>query len=262
LTGTFGDSSHGGPSFRYGGGYIATVKQRNANTFISMSRAAGANVDNGVGVAGGRFTWGPVSLGAIEYYNQDTINIAYAEGQIGHRFDFGVDAILALQYADQRSTGLNLASGGNYFATNQFGARLDAGYGTGIFPVAYSVVNPNYFMQNPWSANPIYTNAVTLGFQRAGENALMVGGSYVFTPIGLSGIAASVYYYQGWTGASAGPPTVENEWDFTLDWRPDFKPLSGLWFRARYAHSSINQNNMISTTDEVRITLNYGLKLY
>jgi hypothetical protein len=262
LTGTFGDSSEGGPSFRYGGGYIAAVKQRNSNTFISMSRAAGANVDNGVGVLGGRFKWGPVSVGAIEYYNQDTINIAYAEGLVGHRFPFGVDTILALQYADQRSTGLNLASGGNYFNTNQFGARLDVGYDTGIFTVAYSVVNPNFNMQNPWSANPIYTDAITLSFQRAGESALMVGGSYVFTRHGLPGIAASVYYYQGWTGASAGPPTVENEWDFTVDWRPSFVPLSGLWLRTRYAHSSINQNNMLSTTDEVRITLNYGLKLY
>jgi len=262
LTGTFGDSSHGGPSFRYGGGYIATVKQRNANTFISMSRAAGANVDNGVGVLGGLFTWGPLSLGAVEYYSQDTINIAYAEGKYGYRFPFDIDAILALQYADQRSTGLNLTNGGNFFATNQFGARLDVGYQTGIFTVAYSVVNPNFNMQNPWSGNPIYTDAMTLSFQRAGENALMVGGSYVFTPVGLPGIAASIYYYQGWTGASAGPPTVENEWDFTLDWRPNFKPLSGLWLRARYGHSSINQNNMLSTADEVRLTLNFALKLY
>jgi hypothetical protein len=103
---------------------------------------------------------------------------------------------------------------------------------------------------------------MTLSFQRPGENALMVGGSYVFTPVGLPGIAASIYYYQGWTGASVGPPTVENEWDFTLDWRPNFKPLSGLWLRARYGHSSINQNNLLSTADEVRLTLNFALKLY
>jgi hypothetical protein len=61
---------------------------------------------------------------------------------------------------------------------------------------------------------------------------------------------------------SRGPPTVENEWDFTLDWRPAFKPISGLWLRARYGPSSINQNNMLSTADEVRLALNFALKPY
>ena len=31
---------------------------------------------------------------------------------------------------------------------------------------------------------------------------------------------------------------------------------------ARYGYSSINQNNTISTADEVRLTLNFALKLY
>jgi hypothetical protein len=69
-------------------------------------------------------------------------------------------------------------------------------------------------------------------------------------------------HYQGWTGASAGLPTVENEWDATVDWRPSFMTLTGLWLRGRYGHPSISQNNMISTTDEVRVTLNYAVKLY
>ena len=61
LTGTFGDPEHG-PTFRYGGGYIATIKPRDSATFLSMSRQAGANVDYGTGVLGGRLTWGPASI--------------------------------------------------------------------------------------------------------------------------------------------------------------------------------------------------------
>lgn len=262
LVGTVGDPSAGGPSLRYGGGYIATMKARNANTFQSMSRTAGADVDNGVGLFGARLTWGSASIGFIEYYCQDTINIAYAEGKYGVALPFDGSAILALQYADQRSTGANLANDGTYFATSQFGARLDVGYQTGIFSVGYTVVNPGFEMQNPWSGNPAYTNAINLSFQRAGENALMIGGSYVFTPLGLDGIAASAYYYRGWTSAAAGPPTVEDEWDFNLEWRPTFKPLSGLWLRMRYAHATTNQNGTVSTTGDLRLILNYSVKLY
>jgi hypothetical protein len=262
LIGTLGDDAKGGPSFRYGAGYIAAIKLRDSNIFQSMSRAAGANVDNGVGVAGLLMNWGPVYVGALEYYCQDTLNIAYAEGKYGISLPSDIKAILALQYADQRSTGANLLNGGTFFATNQFGSRLELGYQTGILTLGYSVVNPSFQMQNPWSDNPVYTNAMIQSFQRAGEQAIVAGASYVFTPIGLPGIAASVFFYQGWTGAAAGPPTAENEWDFEIDWRPEFKPFSGFWLRARYGTSVVNQSNKLTTTDEVRVILNYSVKLY
>lgn len=227
-----------------------------------MSRAAGADVDNGVGIVAGLMSWGPMSIGAIEYYSQDTLNIAYAEGKYGMRLPLDISAILALQYADQRSMGANLANGGRYFSTNQFGARLALGSQTGILTLGYSSVAPDYRMQNPWSANPFYTDAMIQSFQRAGEQAFVAGASYVFTPLGIEGVAASVFYYHGWTDAAAGPPTVESEWDFDLEWRPSFKPLSGLWPRARYGTSVVSQGGKISTLDDVRLILNYRVSLY
>ena len=262
LTGSLGHEGGTGPSFRYGAGYIAAIKPRNSNVFQSMSRAAGADVDNGVAVVGGLMTWGPVSIGAIEYFSQDTLNIAYAEGKYGARLPFDISALLALQYADQRSTGANLTNAGTYFSTNQVGARLEFGYQGAILTLGYTSVNPSYRMQNPWSNNPFYTNAMIQSFQRAGEQAFMVGASYVFTPLGLDGVAASTFFYQGWTGATAGPPTVESEWDFTLDWQPNAKPLSGLWLRARYGTSIVNQGGKITTTDDFRLILNYRIALY
>jgi hypothetical protein len=262
LIGSLGDQQTGGPYGRFGGGYIAAIKPRNANTFESMSRAAGANVDNGVGVAGGYLNWGPVHIGAVEYYCQDVLNIAYAETKYGVAFPLGISAIAAVQYADQRSTGGNLINGGQYFATNQVGARIDFGYRSGILTLGYSAVNPGFRMQNPWSANPAYTDAMIQSFQRAGEQTAMAGASYVFTPLGLDGIAMSVFFYQGWSSAAAGPPTVEHEWDFEIDWVPTFKPLSGLSLRVRYGNSAVNQNNSVATVDEVRLILNYRVKLY
>jgi hypothetical protein len=263
LTGTFGNGEKGGPTFRYGGGWIGAIKPRDAIDFQGMARKAGANADYGTGVVGGRLTWGPASIGAIEYYTQDTLNIFYAEGKYGVSLDSGFSAIGAAQFATQNSLGQNLLNGGTPFATNQFGTKVDLGYQTGILTLGYSVVNPGFAIQTPWSANPFYTDAQIQNFQRAGEQALMVGLSYVFTPIGIPGVAASVFYFNGSTGApAAGAPLVENEWDFNLEWRPDWKPLQGLWLRARYGTSSVWQSTTHTNIDEVRLIVNYNVKLY
>lgn len=37
--------------------------------------------------------WGPMSIGAIEYYSQDTLSIAYGEGKYGMRLPFDASAI-------------------------------------------------------------------------------------------------------------------------------------------------------------------------
>jgi hypothetical protein len=262
LVGTFSDPDKD-LSLRYGGGYIATIKPRDSATFISMSRDAGANVDNGVGVVGARLTWGPASIGLAEYFCQDTLNIAYVEAEYGLALTKQIYAEMAVQYADQRTVGANLTNGGVPYQTNQFGARFELGYGTGILTLGLSTVNPNFQMVNPWSSNPIYTDAQVQSFQRAGETALEVGLSYVFTPVGLPGIAASVFYYNGsTTAAAAGGPLIENEVDFNLEWRPNFKPLQGLWLRARYAMVGIDQNNVHTTIDDLRFILNYSLKIY
>jgi hypothetical protein len=262
MKGQFGNPETG-PAFRYGGGYIAAMKDRNSTEFIAMSLVAGANEPRGTGVAGSLFTWGPVRIGAIEYYTQDTMNIFYAEGKYGVHLAPKWNATLSAQFADQHSTGANLLNGGVPFGTNQFGIQGQLGYDTAILTAAFSAVNPNFIMQTPWSANPFYTDAQINAFNRAGENTFMVGASYGFAPIGLPGVAASIFYFNGQTSApAAGGPLNEYEWNFNLEWRPEWKPLPGLWFRARYGYSSTSQNSVVTTVDEIRLTVNYNVKLY
>jgi len=264
ITGTFGSGENGTPTFRYGAGWIDAIKPRDSYEFQSMASKAGVpNSNSGVATVGGLLTWGPASIGAIEYYSQDIINIFYTEAKYGVSFDNGFNAIAAAQFVAQNSTGQNLINGGNSFATNQFGAKVDLGYNTGILTLGYSVVNPSFAIQTPWSANPFYTDAQIQAFQRPGEQALMVGLSYVFTPIGLPGVAASVFYFNGWTNSPvAGPPLIETEWDFNLEWRPNWKPLQGLWLRARYGTSSVWQGGGRTNIDEVRLIVNYNVKTF
>jgi hypothetical protein len=263
IHGTFGDEASGGPALRYGGGYIAAMKERNSTEFISMSRVAGANEDRGVGVLGGMFSWGPLRVGAIDYYNQDTINIFYTEGKVGMNRGPDFEATLAGQFAAQNSTGMNLLNSGTYWATNQFGVQGQIGIHDAILSAAYTTVNPGFNMQTPWSANPFYTDAQIQAFNRAGESAVMVGLSYVLTTFGLSEVGASVQYFRGWTQApAAGAPVLEDEWNFNLEWRPNWSVLKGLWLRARYGFANVDQNNVNTRIDEVRLILNYGIKLY
>jgi hypothetical protein len=263
LESAIGDPDSGKPALRFGGGYVATIKPRDAIDFQSMAQAAGVNTPAGVGAGGAILTWGPGSLGAFEYFCQDTINIAYIEGKYGTDLPWGIRGALAMQYADQRSTGANLLNGGTYWSTGEFGTRLLLGYNDAILNVGFSAVNPGFAMQSPWSSNPIYTDAQIQSFQRAGEQTVMGGLSYVLTRIGMPGVAASIFYYNGATNAAAaGKPLIESEWDFTLEWRPDWKPLQGLWLLARYGRSDTWQDNKLTTTDEVRLVLNYNVKLY
>src|SRR5436190_3373761 len=263
IHGSFGDEASGGPALRYGGGYIAAMKERNSTEFISMSRSAGASEDRGTGVFGGMFSWGPARIGAIDYYTQDTINIFYTEGKVGLNRGADFEATLAGQFATQNSTGTNLLNGGNPFVTNELGVMGQHGFYKAILTAAYTVVNPGFTLQTPWGASPTYTDAQIQGFNRAGEGALMVGLSYVFTSLGLPGVGASVQYFRGWTGApAAGPPVLEDEWNFNLEWRPSWEPLKNFWLRARYGKANIDQNNVHTTVDEVRLILNYGIKLY
>ena len=68
-------------NLRFGAGYVQKIKPRNSDDFQSMSTAAGApvGVDRGVYVTGGNFKAGELSIGAIDYYSADIINIFYSE---------------------------------------------------------------------------------------------------------------------------------------------------------------------------------------
>ena len=60
-------------------------------------------------------------------------------------------------------------------------------------------------MQSPWSGYPGYTSVQVQDFNRAGEEAFMIKGSYDFSRLGLEGVTAYALLVHGW-GASILPP--------------------------------------------------------
>ena len=255
FTGSLGGKDDG-PGLRYGGGYITKIKERNSTEFVWMSQDAGARVDRGVGLAGALFSYGGFSIGAIDYYSDDIINIGYGETKFVLPVTKDLGVLFATQFTDQRSVGADLLKGSS-FATNQFGARAEMSYAGALLTLAYTKNATGADLQNPWSGYPGYTSVMVQSFKGAGENAFMVKGSYDFSRLGAQGLTVYGLYVHGWGRAS--PPNL-NEADADVQWRPEWSLLKGLWLRARYAFVQQHQGER-NTTHEVRLIANYDFSL-
>ena len=76
FTGKVG-GQEGSPEARFGAGYFNKMKPKDFQDFHSMSRQLGVEEDRGVSTGGVNVKWKGLSLGAIDYYSQDIINIFY-----------------------------------------------------------------------------------------------------------------------------------------------------------------------------------------
>jgi hypothetical protein len=261
FNGAYGGKD-GAPGFRYGGGYITKIKERNSDRFIPMSQDAGADVKRGVGLAGGNVSYKGFTLGAINYYSTDIINIFYTEGSYKLKVTDRLGLLFLAQFTDQRSVGDDLLKGKS-FKTNQFGVRTDMSYGGGILSLGYTTDSKGTDLQNPWSGYPGYTSVQVQDFNRAGEDAFIAKLSYDFKRLGLEGVTAYALYVHGWgrvdPTTKASVPN-ENEFDVDLQWRPQWKFIKGLWFRTRYANVHQYEGPK-DTIHDFRVIVNYDIPL-
>jgi hypothetical protein len=252
----------GVPKLNYGFGYIDKIKPRNSDRFISMSRAAGAEVNRGVVGGGVNVAFPAFSLGVIDYYSEDIINIGYAEAKYTVSITERVGLVLSAQFTDQRSVGDDFLTG-NAFSTDQAGVKADMNYGGSIFTLAYTRDSTGADLQNPWSSCPGYTSVQVQSFNRAGEAAFMIRGSYDLSRLALKDLATYALWVHGW--GAVDPVTKaevyqQDEYDLDLQWRPKFGGLQGLWFRVRYAH--VDQRGVSDATiNDFRVIVNYDLSL-
>jgi len=260
LHGAFGGKD-GAPGLNYGGGYITKIKERNSDEFVWMSKDAGAQVDRGVVTAGLNYSQGPFSIGAIDYYSDDIINIFYTEAKAVFHLTKELGLRFSAQYSDQRSVGSDYLKGYD-FSTNQFGIKGEMSYRKAIFTLGYTIADKGADLQSPWGVHPGYTSVQVQDFNRAGENALLGKLSYDFSSLGLTGVTAYALWVHGWdrvdpiTKASV---KQEDEYDFDLQWRPQIKVLKGLWFRTRYAH--VDQRDGGPSQSDFRIIVNYDIPM-
>jgi hypothetical protein len=248
-----------GATLKYGTGYFDRIKNRNADHFISMAIDAGAAVERGVVTAGAVYQKDEFSLGAIDYHSADVINIFYAQSkwELPVTLPIADNAVpgLAVQFIDQRSTGDELLTGGE-FAVQQIGVKGDLPVGDALFTAGYTLASGGVDLRSPWSGYPGYTNLQVEDFNRAGEGALLLRADYEIPWIeGLSAYALFV------NGSDPDDPAEyrKDELDLNLQWEPAKEWLSGFSLRLRYAlveeHGPVTRG-----LRDFRVICNYGLE--
>ncbi len=232
LQGQYGGGDEA--EWRYGVGYFNRIKEKNSDKFVSMSDDAGApdDVNNGVVAFGANYKKGPFSIGAIDYYSQDIINIFYAEGKYSFAVGEASKLTLSMQYSDETSVGDELLKGVS-FDSHQWGAKADLAWGNATFSGGYTSAGGNANMQNPWSGYPGYTSVQVEDFNRDGEDAWLLRGAYKFKAV--KGLSVYALYVDG-SDPDSPSEYAKNEWDFNLQWdAPADSLFKGLMARLRYA---------------------------
>jgi hypothetical protein len=243
-----------GATLKYGMGYFDAIKERNSDDFVSMAIDAGAGAERGVYTAGALYEKGRFSIGAIDYYSPDVINIGYAEAKLEVEIHENLKPKFAVQFIDQRSVGddLLLADGDS---GQQFGIKADLPVGPALFTAAYTNILGDTGIQNPWSGYPGYTSVQVEDFNRAGEDAVMLRAAYEFPWV--KGLSAYALWVHGLDPDPEGQQ-ARDEYDFNLQWAAKEGVLKGLSIRLRYALVNERGGASDDLTD-FRVICNYAI---
>lgn len=252
------------PKIEYIGGYIAKMKKRDSDTFMPMGEASGAadEPNRGMIMAGARIS--PTenfSLGAINYFVDDVLNIFYTEGN----YTWTVSDDLAFrfkgQFTDQRSVGDDLLTGSS-FDTQVGGAEAAVSYRGGILRAAFSSTSEEAGIVSPFGSYPGALSLMVNDFNRAGEDAWLVGFSYDFRRIGLKGLSAFANFAAGYGArdpmAGVSLPD-QKELDVTVDYRMPEGRFQGFWIRLRGGF--VDQKVTGDSVEDYRVIVNYEIPL-
>jgi hypothetical protein len=252
-------------TLRYVAGYISRIKERNSDRFVPMGERAapGADPKRGTFTGGVLYSpWPELSVGAIGYHTPDVLNLFY--GMLDSRWNL-TDELglrLRLQYTDQRSVGQDLITGTS-FNTHLTTGQVSLSYRSAVLHLAASSTSNEEGIRSPWGTRPSPLSIMLLDFDRAGEDAWLVGASYDFRRIGVEGLSLFTNYARGRDARDAltrSPLPDQEELDVTLDYRIQRGRLRGLWLRLRGAFVR-ERGGGSRSQNELRIILRYEISV-
>ena len=218
--------SRGTPAWHFGAGYFDKIKERGSDESISMATGAGApsGVARGVAFAGTHYSHGDLSIGGIDYYSEDIINIAYLEAKEVVTLRERLRLHVAGQYANQRNIGGDLLTG-HPFSANQEGIKIELSYDGVLITTAYTHTNKGSTMHSRWGGYPGYTSVQIENFDRGGEDAWMLRAAYNFRFV--KNLSAYALYVHGST-PDIPKQFAQDEYDLNFQWKAAAGPLKGL----------------------------------
>jgi hypothetical protein len=236
------------------------MKTRNSDSFKHLSSIAGATGTNdGLFMAGARYRINKhTNFGAINFYSFNIMNIFYTEANHLIKITDNIPLKLSAQFTDQRSIGNENI--GN-FDTRTGGVKASISYRGAVLTAAATITDKHAGIRSPYGGRPSYLSIIVKDFDRADEDAWLMGLAYDFSYIGLDGLSAYTNYAEGITpdtGSAASPD--QSEWDITIDYRPQIPILEGLWFRYRRAEIDQDGTGAIDLVDN-RFILNWEIPL-
>jgi hypothetical protein len=192
----------------------------------------------------------------INYYVEDTINIAYTEVDYTHSFSDDLAIRMRAQFSHQQSVGNDDLTGSS-FDTWVLGGRIALSYRNFTISTGFTTTDSEMEIQSPYGDYPGFVSLMRRDFNRAGEDAWQVGIAYDFARLGLEGLSAFANYAEGYgardSETRASLPS-EREFNITADYRPNLRFLRGFWLRLRGAVVETDQ-----TSTDLRIIFNYAI---
>jgi len=242
-------------------GYISKMKKRNSERFISMAEIAGVNgSDTGTSVAAANYSFpSGITAGALVQHTNDLFTTTYTETSFSQSFSENWGMQLAAQHTDQRSSGSEKLG---RFQTYSWGLRSKFSYRGAILTAAYTKTGDDAAIRKPYGGTPGYTSSMLFDFDRAGERAWRLGLSQNFAPIGVPGISLAVNYTNGHDALSntGSPLRDEDEFDVTVDFRPQQGLLEGLWLRVRYGDGDRGEDT--DNRRDLRLILSFNFDVF
>ena len=242
------------------GGYVDKIKKRNSGSFVSMSKAAGVtgDSDEGMAMAGFEFKANDnLDMGILNFYTFNVFNIFYSEINYTKPLKNKNAFKLSAQFTDERSVGDELLST-SPFQTQVWSVEGRYGFKDAVLRTAYSATSESGTISSPYGGYPGYISLMKSDFNRAGEQAWMVGLTYNFSRIGLDGLSMNTKFASGYNAEDFSTGDIrpdQQEFDITLDYYPPAgRPLAGFWLRLRAAKRW--QDGEVDTHD-FRALLNY-----
>lgn len=229
LRGAFGDVT-------YFAGYVASMKPRDEVTFYNMAKVAGApdTVSAGMGLVSLRYHGiDGLRLGTSAYHVPDILTSSYSEAIWLRPLSDNFSLRLSGNFMVQGSTGLHLLTG-KPFSTFSAGVRAEMIWGPATFQFVYTNTGTAARYRSPYGVWIGYSKQLMHDFDRAGEQAFKVNGSFDFTRLGVPGLLfdASVTSGSGALNADTGQPlSNDTEYNLDLHYRFNFDERWPAWLR-------------------------------